>query len=372
MTETESFIERREREIRTQGAVVPFEFSVLESTALESLPAEACAFVAGGAGSGKTKAANEEAFDDWGIRPRVFRDVADRTLECEIFGISLPAPVVLAPIGQQSMYDDQGELASVRAAGSLDVPFTLSTPSSYSIEAVADASPDVPTFFQLYWTADWDVTESLLNRAERAGYSAIVLTVDFQVSRWMPEVIRQPEGEAKQAEFRFANLESDPVAAPGRDEEHTVGRDRSVTWEDLVFLKERTELPIIVKGICHPDDAKRALEYGADGIVVSNHGGRQIDGAVSAVSALPSIVDVVDGDIPILFDSGIRSGGDIFKALALGADAVFLGRPYIYGLTLAGERGVYEVLHNVIAELDSVLGLAGYDDIRDLDTTSLV
>jgi len=365
----DSVFERRKREIRAEGTAVPFDFDALERGAADALPDGSYAFAASAAGRGATRRANASDFERWRIVPRVLRDVADRDLSVDLFGRTLDAPVTLAPIGMQTAYDEAGELASARAAAALNVPFALSTPAGYSIEDVAEAVGDAPRYFQLYWTADRDVAASLVSRAEDAGYDAIHLTVDFQTDRWTPETLADTDTGLSTG--RLANLETDPVAVRTGEETEGVGRDESLTWDDLGFIRERTDLPLVVKGIVHPTDARLAVEHGADGIVVSNHGGRQIDGSISTIRALPPIVEAVGDDATILLDGGVRGGADAFKALALGADAVSIGRPYIYGLALAGERGVYEVTHNLLAELDTILGLAGYTDVTEVDGAAL-
>lgn len=352
----DSFLARRSAELRENGWTVPFGYEDLEREASESLPRRALENIHATPGLGATARANRQ-FDRWEIVPRVFRDVTECSLETELFGQQVPAPIALAPIGRQAIYHPDGERASARAAASLSVPFALSTVSSVSIETVAEEIGDAPRIFQLYWTEDWDLTAELLERAERAGYAAILVTVDFQARRWIPENIADSEApEFGTANANFAgNPEEDPAW------------DKTVTWADLSFLREHTDLPIYLKGIVHPEDARLAVEHGADGIVVSNHGARQTDGSIGTIGALPDVVDAVDGRLPVLFDSGIRCGADVFKALALGADGVFLGRPYLLGLALAGERGVYETVHNYLAELESIVGLAGYTSVDAID-----
>lgn len=369
-----SFFPRRYREILTGAEpAVPPSFASLERAAREALPPEVFDHVAGGAGTEDTKRANREAFRRWRILPRVLRDVTDRDLSVELFGERLAAPLALAPIGTQVVYHDEGERASASAAASVGVPFTVSTGSSTSIEEVAEVMGDGPRFFQLYWPEDWDVTASLVERAEAAGYSAIVLTVDSPMAKWRVRNLENRYTGTK--EVPRAVIESDPVAAgkegPLGDVEG-LSKDASLTWEDLSFLREHTDLPVVLKGVLHAEDARLAVEHGVDGLVVSTHGGRQIDGSVAALDALPYVVDAVDGRVPVLFDSGVRTGADAFKAVALGASAVLLGRPYIYGLAVAGERGVSEVVQNVAAELESVLALSGHTSVDDIDRSLLV
>lgn len=372
---TESFFPRRRTEIVEEETAVPPSFEALERTVRDHLAPEVYDHVAGGAGSEDTKLANREAFRRWQIVPRVLRDVSDRDLSVRLFGREIPAPLLLAPIGTQALYHEEGELASATAAAGVGVPFTLSTAASRSIEAVAERVGDAPRLFQLYWPSDWDVTVSLVERAEAAGYDAIVLTVDSPLPKWRVRNLANRYSGWK--EIPKANFESDPVVeartAPPRDRSaESLSKDASLTWEDLAFLREHTSLPVVLKGILHPDDARNAVDHDVDGIVVSTHGGRQIDGSIASLEALPGVVDAVDGEIPVLFDSGVRSGADAFKAIALGATAVFVGRPYIYGLAIAGERGVSEVVQNIAAELESIVALSGHSSIEEIDRSLLV
>lgn len=368
--------------IEGESLSVPLSVEELERVALEAMPSDVRAFVEGGAGGGGTMRANRTAFDRWRIAPHVLRDVSERDLRTEFLGQTLPAPVLLAPIGAQGIHHDDGELATARAAASLGIPYLVSTVSSRSMEDVAEAMGESPKLFQLYWGPDRDLVESFVGRAEDAGYDAVVVTVDMPLTGWR----ERDADEAALPPLRgegLANYTTDPVFRAAVDEpladhpEQVVEQylasftDASLTWEDLGWLQEHTNLPILLKGILRPADAVTALDHGVDGLVVSNHGGRQLDGAVGALQALPRIADAVDGRVPIVFDSGIRRGPDALKALALGADAVALGRPYIYGLALAGEGGVRDVLRNFLGDLDIALGLAGYTDVADVDRSAL-
>ena len=293
--------------------------------------------MSGGAGTGDTILANREAFRRWRIVPRVLRDVSRFDVSVHLFGEALPPPLMLAPIGTQSLYHEDGELANAAAAADLGVPLTVSTAASRSIDAIAERIGDAPRLFQLFWPKDWDVTAILLRRAEAAGCCAIVLTVDSPLPKWRVRNLGNRYTGWKS--IPNANVESDPAASTrgGEDDAaESVSKDRSITWEDLAVLREHTSLPVVLKGILNPDDARMAVEHEVDGIVVSNHGCRQIDGSIASLEALPAVVDAVDGGVPVLLDSGVRSGADAFKAIALGASAVFLGRPYIYGLAVAG------------------------------------
>jgi lactate 2-monooxygenase len=294
----------------------------------------------------------------------------------------MPAPVLLAPIGVQTLVHPDGEPASARAAGALGVPFVASTASATSLEEIAAANGDAPRWYQLYWPGDDELTVSIVKRAEAAGYSALVVTVDNYVPGWKPRDLQEAYLPFLEG-IGIAQFTSDPVfraaleKSPEDDIGAAVGHYLSVfvnpnqTWERLEWLRGTTSLPILLKGILHPDDAREALRRGVDGIIVSNHGGRQLDGAIAALDALVSIVDAVGRDLTVLFDSGIRNGADAFKALAIGADAVLLGRPYLWGLALEGQSGVETVLKMLLAELDLTMVLSGVMRIDDLDRALL-
>ena len=369
--------------LQGQRPTTPISVEALEQQAREKLSPEAYGYVAGGAGGEDTMRANREAFTRWRIVPRMLRNVGQRDLRVQVLGRELPVPVLLAPIGVQSIVHPEAEVAVARAAAGLGVPVILSTAASRSLEEVAQAAGGAVRWFQLYWGRDPEFTASLLERAERAGYGAIVVTLDTAILSWR-------ERDLQNAYLPFllgeglANYFSDPVfrrtlAKPPEEDPPAaifqfirIFSNPTLTWEDLRFLREHTRLPILLKGILHPDDAMKALDAGMDGIVVSNHGGRQVDGAVAALDALPPIVAAVSGRVPVLFDSGIRRGADAFKAIALGARAVLLGRPYIWGLALAGEQGVRDVLLNFLADLDLTLALSGYSSVAAVNASALV
>ncbi len=332
--------------------------------------------VAGGAGSEGTMRANLEAFRRWRIVPRMLRDVSDRDLAVTVLDTRMPAPVALAPIGVQSIVHPDGELAVARAAAAVGLTMTLSTVSSFALEEVAEAAGG-PKWFQLYWPRSRELAASLIGRAEQAGYEAIVLTVDTFLPGWKPrdlQVAWQPQLEGT----GIANYTSDPVfrslldRSPEDDREAAIGQfaiqfaNPELNWDDLEFLRAETELPVLIKGILHPEDARAARDREIDGVIVSNHGGRQVDGEIAALDALPAVADAVGDDLAVLLDSGVRSGADVVKALALGADAVLLGRPYIWGLALGGEAGVLSVLRTMLAELDLTLGLSGHTRIAEV------
>jgi isopentenyl diphosphate isomerase/L-lactate dehydrogenase-like FMN-dependent dehydrogenase len=347
-------------------------------------------------------AANLDAFGRRRIVPRVLRDVGARDPSVELFGARLPAPILLAPIGALELVRREADLAVARAAAGERLPLIFSNQASVPMETCAEAMGDSPRWFQLYWSTSNELVASLVQRAERCGCDAIVLTLDTTLFGWRtrdldlaylpflrgkglaqytsdPVFQRMlddpgedvPTGRPNLALLRalvqltraypgsfLSNLRSPRPRAAAAVFTHTYSRP-SLTWDDLSFLRGVTRLPILLKGVLHPDDARRAVELGLDGIVVSNHGGRQVDGAIASLDALPAVAETVAGRVPVLLDSGIRSGADVFKALALGARAVLVGRPYVYGLALAGERGVREVIRNLVADFDLTMGLAG-------------
>ena len=404
---------RRQREIFIAGVgghrpTVPVAWNALEQAAQAAMSPEAWAYVAGGAGREATMDANRAAFDRWAIVPRVLRDVEKRDLSIELFGRRLPSPLLLCPFGVLEMAHPDADLAVAQAAAALGVPYVFSNQASVPMETCAAAMGEAPRWFQLYWSRSNELVASLVKRAEACGCEAIVLTLDTTMLGWRPRdldlgslpflkgqgiaqytsdpvfraLLAQPlppeagaqpplnlsaiaTALAQKANFPgglFKNLTSAEPRAAVQRFLATYSRP-SLQWDELNFLRQHTRLPILLKGVLHPDDARKALELGIDGLVVSNHGGRQMDGEIGALDALPAIAEAVHGRIPVLFDSGIRGGADVFKALALGATAACLGRPYVYGLALGGRRGVEEVILNVLAELDLTLGLAGVTSI---------
>lgn len=400
---------------------IPVGAAALERAAGRRMSRTAFAYVAGSAGAERTAVANAEAFRARRIVPRVLRDVAERDLGVELFGVRRPTPLLLAPIGVLELARRGGDVLAARAAASLGVPAILSTQASQSMEEVAAAvdevRPGAARWFQLYWSSSRELVASLVARAEHSGCEAIVVTLDTHLLGWRPRdldlgylpfsrglgiaqytsdpVFRRLVAERVAAGGARARVRVTPAAVatvasilrhhPGglrrnlRSAEPLaavetfldVFADPSLTWADLAFLRERTRLPIVLKGALHPDDARRAVDAGVDAVQVSNHGGRQVDGGVAALDALPAVVEAVAGRLPVLFDSGVRGGADAVVALALGARAVAIGRPYVYALALAGEEGVRELLRNTIAELDITLGLAGVRRVADLDASVL-
>lgn len=400
---------------------IPVGFPDLEEAARRRLSRPAFAYIAGSAGLERTDAADTAAFGRHRLVPRVLRDVASRDLSVELFGRTLPTPLLLAPIGVLELARRDGDAAAARAAASHGIPFVLSNQASAPMEDVAAAMdgvrPGAPRWFQLYWSSSRDLVASLVSRAEACGCEAIVVTLDTHVLGWRPRDLRLGYLPFSRG-LGIAQYTSDPVfrelvrermSAAGPRERTAVTpaavaafasilrhhpgdlrenlrsgeplaavetfldvfADPSLRWEDLAFLRERTRLPIVLKGVLHPDDALRAIDAGVDAVQVSTHGGRQIDGEIAALDALPGVVDAVAGRLPVLFDSGVRGGADAAIALALGARAVAIGRPYAYALALAGEAGVRELLRNLLAELDITLGLIGGRRIADLDRSVL-
>jgi lactate 2-monooxygenase len=361
---------------------IPVPLEHLEKKAAEVLDAAAYDYVAGGAAGERTMQANLAAFSRWGIVPRMLRDVSQRDLSIELLGMQLPAPLLLAPVGVQGIVHAEGELASGRAAASLRVPFVISTVSSHSIEDVAHAMGNGLRWFQLYWGRDPEITASMLARAEKAGYLALVVTLDTQLLGWRPRDLKYPYLPFLQGKG-LGNYFSDPVfrsrleKPPEADPAAAIllwtriYSNTALTWKSLAWLRSQTRLPILLKGILHPEDAKHALDAGMQGIIVSNHGGRQVDGAIAALDALPEVVRAVQGSVPVLFDSGIRHGSDAFKAVALGAKAVLLGRPYLWALAVAGEAGVRDITMNFLADLDITIGLSGCRSLGELDSSWL-
>lgn len=361
---------------------LPVSPDLLEQKAKEVLEPRAYDYVAGAAGGEQTARANREAFYGWRIVPRMLRDVSERDLSVELLGKKLPAPLLLGPVGVQGIIHAEAELATARAAASLGVPSVLSTLSSQPLEQVAQACGDGPRWFQLYWTTHPEVTASLLRRAEAAGYSALVVTLDTSILGWRERDLRHPYLPFLLGEG-LANFFTDPVfrsLLPKPPQQDPVAAIRlwggicshtALTWKDLNFLRQHTRVPILLKGILRVEDAEQALASGVDGLVVSNHGGRQVDGAIAALDALPAVVRAVKGRVPVLFDSGIRRGADALKALALGARAVLLGRLYIWGLAAGGEQGVRETLLNFLADFDLTLALSGYRCCAELNEAAL-
>jgi lactate 2-monooxygenase len=365
-----------------QPPAVPIDIHALETLAKEKMTREAFAYIAGGAGTESTINANRHAFERWRILPRMLRGVAQRSTAVELFGRALSSPILLGPIGVQEMVHPEADLATGRAASANDVPFVFSNQASVAMEKVADAMGSGPRYFQLYWSKERELSASLVRRAEACGCEAIFVTLDTTLLGWRTRDLEIPFlpfliGQG------IAQYTSDPVfrnmlaRTPEEDISSAaqlfirIYSEPGITWDQLSFLRQHTKLPIVLKGITHPQDGKLAIEYGMDGVVVSNHGGRQVDGAIGAFDALPGVVDAVAGKIPVLFDSGVRGGADVYKALAMGARAVLIGRPYAYGLAIAGQQGVEEVIRNFKADFDLTMALAGCRSVAEITRDTL-
>ena len=361
---------------------VPVSFEKLEAKAREILSPEIHAYIAGGTGGENSLCDTQNAFGQWKLIPRPLRDVSICSLEITLLDRTYPAPVFLAPVGAQRLMHPDGEPGSARAAASLGIPYIASHGSSTPLEDIAHACSDQPRWFQLYCGTDHEILQSVISRAEQSGYESIVVTVDNKTIGWRERCLDlrfyQHTGGAG-----LGNWTSDPVfrsrlgKTPEEDPDAAIrlyqqlATDPGFGPQDLAFVCEQTRLPVFVKGILHPDDARGALEHGAQGIIVSNHGGRQVDRVISSIDALPGIVQAVGGQAPVLFDSGIRRGADIFVALALGAEAVLVGRPYLYGLILAGEQGAREVMINLISDFHMTMIAAGCPAVDEINRACL-
>jgi lactate 2-monooxygenase len=366
-----------------QQPTLPFGWRETEAAAYDAMTPGAVGYVAGGAGGEDTMAANRAAFDRWRMVPRMLRGIpAQRSHETTLLGTTMPAPVLLAPVGVLSIVHPEGELAVARAAAAAGLTMVVSTASSHTMEDIAAQAPEASRWYQLYWPSDRDLAASFVRRAEAAGYGAVVVTLDTWQLGWRPRDLSAAYLPFLQAEG-VANYFADPVFRQGLEKppEEDQGpavlkfvglfNNPALTWDDIAFLRDHTSLPLVLKGIQHPDDVRRAREIGVQAIVCSNHGGRQVDGAVGSLDALPGVVEAA-GDLPVLFDSGIRTGADACKALALGASAVLLGRPFVHGLALSGEQGVHHVLRCFLADMDLQAGLSGHRSTSELSSTSLV
>lgn len=364
------------------GANLPFSFEDWDARARAALDDGAYWYVAGGAGGGDTMRSNREAFGRWHIRPMMPRNVSVRDLGVTLFGTRLPAPILLAPVGVQGILHADGELATARAAAGAGVPFILSNVSSFSIEQVAAAAGSGPRWFQLYPGRNREVIKSALSRAEAAGYTAIVVTLDVPMLGWREQDLKTGylpfiKGQG------IATYMSDPVfrslleKTPEEDPRAAIVlmlslfTNPGLDWDGIDWLRQATRLPLLLKGILDADDAAEAVDRGVDGIIVSNHGGRQVDGAIASLDALPEVCEAVEHRVPVLFDSGVRRGADVLKAIALGARAVLVGRPFAYALASDGEAGVRHVIRTLIADIDLTLALSGRTSIEKLNRSLL-
>ncbi len=362
---------------------LPVDYATLEQRASAAMPPSVLGYVQGGCGDEFTQNNNADAFRHWGMTPRMMVDCSKRDLSVELFGMRLPSPIFMAPVGVIGIctQDGHGDLAAARTSAETGVPLMASTLSNDPLESVAGALGDTPGFFQLYTPKDKALAESLVRRAEAAGYKGIVVTLDTWVTGWRPRDLNV----ANFPQLRGAvlmNYFSDPVframlAKPPEEDGAAAVRQwagvfgKVLTWDDMAWLRSLTTLPLILKGICHPDDALRAIDAGADAIYCSNHGGRQANGGIAAIDMLPGVVAAA-GDVPVLFDSGIRSGSDVVKAIALGARAVGVGRPYAYGLALDGAAGAAHVLRCLLAEADLLMAVNGWPTIADVRAAGAV
>ncbi|MEU9356721.1 alpha-hydroxy-acid oxidizing protein [Streptomyces sp. NPDC048301] len=358
---------------------LPMDFAGWEERARAALSPSVWSYVAGGAGDEHTQRENARVFERYGLMPRMMVGATRRDLSVDLFGMRLPSPLFMAPVGVIGLcaQDGHGDLATARAAARTGVPMVASTLSVDPLEDVAAGFGDTPGFFQLYTPTDRDLAASLVARAEAAGFKGIVVTLDTWVTGWRPRDLSTSNFPQLRGHC-LANYTSDPrfealVAGGTKDVVSTFAGvfGNPLTWDDLPWLRSLTDLPLILKGICHPEDVRRARDGGVDGVYCSTHGGRQANGGLTSLEALPGVVEAADG-LPVLFDSGVRSGADIVKALALGATAVGVGRPYAYGLALGGEDGLVHVLRALLAETDLIMAVDGYPTLADLTPESLV
>jgi lactate 2-monooxygenase len=350
----------------------------LERLAIDTLEPAARGYIVASAGDGRTARSNRAAFDEWAIVPRMLRGVSAPDTSTEIAGRSIPAPLALAPVGVQTLAHPDGETATARAAQATGIPYCHSQAATVSFEEIAQATPSSRRWTQLYWVREPDTVVSFLSRAETAGFDTLILTVDTPVLGWRPSDLdraflpfAQGIGIANYTtdshymnHARASLIGDDTTVAPRYWER--VFPHPALDWAEAATLRALWNGPIFIKGIQHPDDAQRALQAGFDGIIVSNHGGRQIDSAIGALHSLPGIRRAVGPDVPVLFDSGLRTGADLFTAIALGANAGMLGRAFLYGLALGGSAGVEHVIRSVMAEFELIMMLAGAHTVSDI------
>jgi lactate 2-monooxygenase len=361
---------------------LPMVYAELEARAEKILSPSLLSYVAGGAGDEHTQRANVSAFHQWGLIPRMFAGATNRDLSVELFGLTLPSPLLMAPIGVIGLcaQDGHGDLATAAAAARTGVPMIASTLSVDPMEDVAAQFGDTPGFFSLYTPTDRELAESFVRRAEAAGFKGIIVTLDTWIPAWRPRDLSISNFPQLRG-HTLANYTTDPVFRarlgkhPAEDTAATVGLWAQVfrnplAWDDLPWLRSLTTLPLILKGLCHPDDVRRAIDAGVDAIYCSNHGGRQANGGLPALNCLPGVIEAADGT-PVMFDSGVRSGADVIKAIALGAAAVGVGRPYAYGLALGGVEGIVHVLRSLLAEADLIMAVDGYPTLADLTPDTL-
>jgi L-lactate dehydrogenase (cytochrome) len=361
-----------------EGRPWPVAIEDWERAARDALDAGPRGYIFGGAGSGSTRDANVEAFARWRLAPHVLATPVARDLSVTLLGQTFPTPIFLAPVGVLTIAHPGGDLAAAAAARDLGMTYIVSTAGSEPMESVMAATPGLSGWYQLYWISSRELTASFVDRAKSSGYSALVITVDTPMLGWREHDLANAYSPFSHG-HGIGQFASDPVFRSLLD--FDVGRDPGragqemmklfvnpgLRWEDLEWLRSLTDLPILLKGVLRADDARRALDTGVDGLIVSNHGGRQVDGSISALQALTTVRTVTDPAVPVLLDGGVRRGSDVIKAIALGANAVLVGRPYVYGLAVGGRTGVHEVLSNLLAETDSVLALSGYSRLDEID-----
>jgi lactate 2-monooxygenase len=354
-----------------------------EAAARELMTSQAFAYVAGGSGCEHTVRENIAAFDRYRIVPRMLRDVGPRDFSTTVLGKKMAFPLLAAPIGVMALAHEDAEASAARATAKLGLTQIVSTAASRALEDVAAAAPEGSQWFQLYWPKDIEVAESFVRRAEIAGYDAIVVTLDTWSLGWRPRDLALAHLPFLRGNG-IANYLADPVfrSKLRREPEESeaafteavmlwsaIFGNAGLRWSDIERLREWTSLPVLVKGVMHPDDARAALDIGVDGIIVSNHGGRQVDRGLAAIDALAPVANAVGGRASVLFDSGIRCGADVLVALGLGAQAVLVGRPYVYGLAIGGEEGVAHVFRCLLADLDASMALAGKQNVASLDAS---
>jgi lactate 2-monooxygenase len=364
---------------------LPMTYPELAAGARAVLAEDVYAYVAGGAGNEFTQELNVSAFDRYGLMPRMLAGAKERDLSIELFGQTLATPLLLAPVGVIGLCDPDGhgDIATAQAAARTGVPMIASTLSADPMEDIAAHNGDTPAYFQLYTPADRELAASFVHRAEQAGYQAIIVTLDTQILGWRPRDLSLASFPQLQGRC-LANYFSDPIfrakleKSPEEDPRTAAlawalgFSDPGLNWDDLEWLRSLTELPLVLKGICHPEDARRAIDGGVDGIYCSNHGGRQANGGLAAIDTLAAVVEAVDGRVPVIFDSGVRGGEHIVKAIALGATAVGVGRPYAWGLALGGVDGIIHVIRSLLAEADLLMAVDGYAGLADLTQEGLI
>lgn len=410
----------RQGEIYSAGVAgvkprVPTSFADLERAAHRAASPKGWAYVAGGAGEGRTMRNNRAAFDRWSIVPRMAHGGATRDLSVDVLGTHLSSPLLLAPVGAGQLIDPDADLHTARAAASTGVPYVFTNQGGTPMEEAAAEMGDTPHWVQLYWSTDEALVDSLIGRAEASGATALMVTLDTTTLGWRPQDLTLGSLPFAQglgigqytSDPRFRELVAERVAAakaagassttkitpqairslisitrnhPGRFVENLrspmprasvetfldIYSNPGLSWDHIATLQHRTKLPVVLKGILHPDDARRAFDLGVDAILVSNHGGRQVDSSIASLDALIAVREAIGPEPTVLLDSGIRTGADVFMALAQGADACLLGRPYMYGMAIAGQQGVEEVIRNVVAELDLTMALSGATDVKDV------